>query len=642
MRPTPPPADDLGDGPVHLDAGQPVLEIPTETGRPVTIWVRSPRGEFGVRSDPDVGRLENVLGVPRPWIGDVRTDPRTGGPLARAQRLRAPRGLPAIQELPVQVRGVSVSSPAGRPLVEDVSLDLAPGELLAVAGPAEAAATALLAALTAQAPFSGRISYGAVHVTDDTADAVRSVIGIVPATSLLSGPMPLGRALAHTAALRQPSASRADRRAAVAEVVDGLGLRSAARIPLADLDPATARRASIAMEVLARVSVIVLDDPTGGLDPDAEAELLRLLQALAQVGRRTIVMTTHSPLAMSVADNLVLLDVTRSGSARLAYHGPPEEAATRFGVADWDFAAMYAELADRQSDWSGDARPVLAAFDPDSGAGPSSSRRSWPSLAPAVRRLAARRLEDFWWRGESVLGLLAPGVVLVILALALLGWGNLDPNPPTAEGTFPRLLLGFVTLAAVLPPSVVAAREIVRERRAVERDVSVGLRPAAYVLGRYAALVAAGLIPALVPLLLFLGQGGRHGVSAAAVVLVLGAMASSAFGLAISAAGRRESRVLWGVGGALVAQVLLCGAFVAIEGSPIQPLAAVTPGYWVFRGLAGSQDLASLDAGCRAGEAFCSTHWAVGEGIGAAVLALVLLVIAGLATAAALLRRPRR
>jgi hypothetical protein len=198
MRPTPPPADDLSSGRVHLDGAQPALEIPTPDG-PATIWVRAPRATFGAEADPDFGRLENLLGVPRPWIGDLKNDPVSGLALSRAQRRREPRALPAIQEVPVQVRGLTVTTPGGRPLVEDVSFDVAPGAILAIAGPAQRPTGALVSALAGVAPFSGRISYGATHLTEDSAPLIRGALGIVPRDNLLTGPMPLRRALAHTA-----------------------------------------------------------------------------------------------------------------------------------------------------------------------------------------------------------------------------------------------------------------------------------------------------------------------------------------------------------------------------------------------------------------------------------------------------------
>ncbi|MEI2774531.1 MAG: ABC transporter permease [Tetrasphaera sp.] len=618
----------MSQGPVHLDAGQPSLQIPTESGEPITVRIRAARGA-AARRHSSARRLENILGVPRPWTGDPGQEPPGVPPLSRAQRSRHTRGLPPIQELAIQVRGLRVTTPGGRTVVGDVSFDVAPGEVLAIAGPDQSAVAAVVQALVGSRPFTGRISYGAEHLTGETAPRVRSVLGIIPRRELPAGPMPLGRALEHAARLRQAGSSAPARREAVAEVSQALGLAGELHLPLDRLSAASRKRAAVAAEVVSRASVIVLEDPTEGLDPAEGAELLRMLQALALTGRRTIVITTNATAALSAADSVVLLDTTSSGSARLGYHGPPEAAPAHFGAGrDWDFAHVYAQLADPAADWAGSFRPRLSAFDPDIPGGPALHRRSWPGLVGSAWRLAAQRVEELRWAPGTVAALAGPAVALVVIALAVLGWGNFDPTPPTAAATSPRLLLGFATLVAVLPGLLVAGAEVVRERRRLDRDLAVGLSPAAYVLGRWGALAVASVPPALLALVLFVGQGGGPGVLAAAVVLVLGAAAAVALGLAVSALSRRQAPGLWGVGAVLVAHVLLCGAFVAVEDSPLRFVAALSPGYWVFRGLATSADLARLDD---------ATPWAVAGGVGGPVIALVMLTAAGLLAAALLL-----
>lgn len=642
MRRPPPPSDDLSRGPVHLDGSQPSLQVPTESGDPITVRIRPPRGRAARRRESSARRLENILGVPRPWAGDPSHDPPGVPALSRAQRTRHPRGLPPIQEIPVQVRALSVTTPGGRPVLENVSFDIAPGEVLAIAGPDTRAVAALAQALIGTRPFTGRISYGPQHLDADTGAQIRSVLGIVPRRRLVTGPLPLGRALWHAAAVRQPGMSAEARREAVDDVSSALGLTEDLQTPLDRLAPAARARAAVAEQVLARASVIVLEDPTGGLDPEDGAQFLRMLQALALTGRRTIVLTTHATAALSAADNVVLLDTTPTGAARLGYHGPPIAAPAHFGAAEeWDFAHVYAQLADPGADWAGSFRPRLSGFDPDQPGGPALHHRSWPGVAVSARRLAARRLEEMRRAPVVLAALVAPALALAVLALAVLGWGNFDRTPPTAEATDPRLLLGFATLAAVLPGLFVAGREIVRERARLGRDLAAGLSSAAYVLGRWGALAIASVLPALVPLVLFVGQGGGPGLAPAVALLLAGAGAAAAVGLALSAAGRRRAHVLWAVGGVIVAQILLCGAFVGVEDSPLQPFAVLTPGYWVFRGLAGSADLAGVDSGCRLGQSFCSPHWG-SAGSGPALAALGAIVVTSLLAAILLVDRGAR
>lgn len=87
------------------------------------------------------------------------------------------------------------------------------------------------------------------------------------------------------------------------------------------------------MELLAGASIIILDEPTTGLDPDAEANLVELLGSLADYGRRTILMITHSKDALAQCDAVIALSKTPRDSGALAYYGPPSTAPEHFGGA---------------------------------------------------------------------------------------------------------------------------------------------------------------------------------------------------------------------------------------------------------------------------------------------------------------------
>ncbi len=586
------------------------------------------------------GVLDAVLGSARPHLDGAGPrplkDPIGGQPLSRAQRAGLPRRFPPIQEVPLQARRVTVRMD-GRLLLEDISFDVAPGEVLALVGPSGAGKSTLVKALTGQVDFDGRISYGALTLTPETAGLVRSVIGFVPQHDVIASPLPLHRALAHVAALRMPNAGAGERRAAIAEVVRPLRLTDRLDTPVNRLSGGERKRAAVAMELLSRASVIVLDEPTTGLDPDAEATLVRMLQELAAYGRRTIVMITHSPAALSMADNVVVLGKTPAGVGRLAFHGPPDEAAAHFGASTtWDYAHVYAQLADPAKGWAGAFTPRLAVFDPDSSAYIPPSTRSWPGLGTAIGRLAARRLEALWWDRRAAAGVVAQTLLLVVLVVLMLRWGNLDPLSRSAD---PRLLLAFTALAAITPGLLGGAREVVGERDLVARDLAVGMSPIAYVLGRFLALAAIGLVQTVLLLLVFAGQGGRHGVFGSAGLLLLGAWSAAAAGLAISACGGREAGVLALMPGVLVAQILLVGAFLDVEHSVLLAgVAKLSPAYWTFRGVASSQDLAALDVACRTGSDFCSRNWHAGVGAGMPVLFLTGLTLGGLVVAVLALR----
>src|SRR5262245_40970923 len=110
------------------------------------------------------------------------------------------------------VRGVSAHAPNRARLLDDVSLDAARGEMVAIVGPTGAGKTSLARAITgARALDAGDVQ-------------VDGRVAFVPQDDALHPALGLARALAYAAGLRMPDASRDDRRARVASVLEELGL----------------------------------------------------------------------------------------------------------------------------------------------------------------------------------------------------------------------------------------------------------------------------------------------------------------------------------------------------------------------------------------------------------------------------------
>src|SRR5215216_6518280 len=87
------------------------------------------------------------------------------------------------------------------------------------------------------------------------------------------------------------------------------------------------KRASIAVELLARPSLCLLDEPTSGLDPATARSLIATLRDLADRGAG-IAFTTHAVADVETCDRLVVL----APGGRLVYDGPPHGAAARLGA----------------------------------------------------------------------------------------------------------------------------------------------------------------------------------------------------------------------------------------------------------------------------------------------------------------------
>ena len=86
----------------------------------------------------------------------------------------------------------------------------------------------------------------------------------------------------------------------------------------------------MAMELLTGPSLLVLDEPTAGLDAAAEREMTATLRRLADEGRVVVVATT-SPTDIDICDQVVLL----TGTGTPAFAGPPAQIGAELGTTDW-------------------------------------------------------------------------------------------------------------------------------------------------------------------------------------------------------------------------------------------------------------------------------------------------------------------
>ena len=76
------------------------------------------------------------------------------------------------------------------------------------------------------------------------------------------------------------------------------------------------QRVAIARALVHRPRLLLADEPTGNLDPDTADDILRLLKSEIRANQASAVIVTHSPLAASGADRILLL--TRDGLRELA------------------------------------------------------------------------------------------------------------------------------------------------------------------------------------------------------------------------------------------------------------------------------------------------------------------------------------
>jgi zinc transport system ATP-binding protein len=210
----------------------------------------------------------------------------------------------------VDLEDVDFAYPGGPPVLRDVTLGVEQGEFVAVAGPNGGGKTTLLRIVlglerpqTGSArlfgePASGlrgraRIGYLAqrAQLGIDSPVTVREVVG--------AGRVPRGRLVGPL---------RAEDRAQVELAVERVGLADRASAPLSTLSGGQQQRAFIAKALAGEPELLVLDEPTAGVDVDAQESLASLLEELHRDLRVTILFVSHEFGAVErFVDRLVLV-----------------------------------------------------------------------------------------------------------------------------------------------------------------------------------------------------------------------------------------------------------------------------------------------------------------------------------------------
>jgi ABC-type Mn2+/Zn2+ transport system ATPase subunit len=204
----------------------------------------------------------------------------------------------------------------GRPALEDVSLAIQPGTLLAIVGPNGAGKSTLLKLMAGLlAPWKGQI-----EVLGDKPGRHARRIAYVPQAELVDWAFPvtvgdvvmMGRYPA-LGPLRRPGAQD---RQAVAEALEQVGMSAHFGTQIGRLSGGQRRRVFLARAIAADPDVYLLDEPVTGIDATTQEDLMDILEAEARRGR-TIVATTHD-LACAAQRFQQVAAVNR----RIVAHGP--------------------------------------------------------------------------------------------------------------------------------------------------------------------------------------------------------------------------------------------------------------------------------------------------------------------------------
>jgi manganese/iron transport system ATP-binding protein len=193
--------------------------------------------------------------------------------------------------------------------LEGVTLELAPGEAVALIGPNGAGKSTLLKGVLGQVPLvAGTIEVGG----QASRQRYASRIGYMPQHDDLDPQFPvtleqvvmMGR-YRSIGWFRLPGAAD---RAAVASALAAVGLTDRAKRRFGDLSGGQQQRGILARSIVSDPSLLLLDEPFNGLDQENRASLVSTLAALKAEGVAVLVSTHDLDLAQQVCDRVLLLE----------------------------------------------------------------------------------------------------------------------------------------------------------------------------------------------------------------------------------------------------------------------------------------------------------------------------------------------
>jgi ribose transport system ATP-binding protein len=213
----------------------------------------------------------------------------------------------------LEITGLGVARAEGRPLLDGVSLALAPGEIVGVTGLVGSGAELLPYAIFGALPATGRVTVDGRALEPAPARAIAAGVLLVSGDRERSVIAPMS--VAHNASLsalprlsRAGLVDRAAERREVQELAERLRLRAPSlAAPVWQLSGGNQQKVAFARSLAAKARVLLLDEPTRGVDVGAKAEVFALLRAEQARGVAILYASAELDELMALASRIVVL-----------------------------------------------------------------------------------------------------------------------------------------------------------------------------------------------------------------------------------------------------------------------------------------------------------------------------------------------
>jgi ABC transport system ATP-binding/permease protein len=514
----------------------------------------------------------------------------------------------------LEVNSVCFSVDHGKQLLDHISLTARPGTLTAIIGGSGAGKTTLSRLIAGYtSPSSGSVTFEGHNIHTEYA-SMRSRIGMVPQDDVVHRQLTVNQALGYAAELRlPPDTSKADREQVVAQVLEELELTKHADTRVDKLSGGQRKRASVALELLTGPSLLILDEPTTGLDPALDRQVMMMLRQLADAGR-VVLVVTHSVSYLDVCDQLLLV----APGGKTAFLGPPGQIGAAMGTTNW--ADIFAKVGADPDE----ANRRFLAEDKQPPAAPSESRpadlgepvhtdirRQFSTIARRQVRLV---VSD---RGYTVFLALLPFFigVLSLTVRGKTGLGIADPmsNNPDQPGQ----ILVMLNVGAIFMGTALTIRDLIGERPIFRREQAVGLSTGAYLGAKIAVFCGFAIIQAAIATIITIIGWGSPPTDAVMlgsvnvelfITVAATCVAAAILGMALSALAQSQDQIMPMLVVSIMSQLVFSGGMIWVtDRFLLDQLSWATPARWGYAASASTINIDKLVSGPTSPK---DQHWA--------------------------------
>ncbi|MCV7378980.1 ABC transporter ATP-binding protein [Mycobacterium alsense] len=504
----------------------------------------------------------------------------------------------------LEVNGVCFTVDHGKQLLDHISLTARPGTLTAIIGGSGAGKTTLSRLIAGYtSPTSGTVTFEGHNIHTEYA-SMRSRIGMVPQDDVVHRQLTVNQALGYAAELRlPPDTSKADREQAIAQVLEELELTKHADTRVDKLSGGQRKRASVALELLTGPSLLILDEPTTGLDPALDRQVMMMLRQLADAGR-TVLVVTHSVSYLDVCDQLLLV----APGGKTAFLGPPSQIGAAMGTTNWAdiFAKVGADPDEANRRFLAENKHLAHA--------PSDSRPAdlgepvhtdlFRQFSTVARRQVRLVVSD---RGYTVFLALLPFLigVLSLTVRGTTGFGMSDPmgNNPAQ----PDQILVMLNVGAVFMGTALTIRDLVGERPIFRREQAVGLSTAAYMAAKIVVFSVFAIMQAAIATAISVIGWGKPLSDAVLlgdvrfelfVDVAATCVVSALLGMALSSLATSQDQIMPMLVVSIMSQLVFSGGMIWVTNRIVlDQLSWATPARWGFAASASTIDTHRLIPG---------------------------------------------